>query len=349
MLSNAFAQGKQAAQLVTQSAAQMAGQLNATILTGTRVHHIDTAQRKVETGAGTFEYGTLALAVGAQPIRLTIEGNAANEIMSVNHIGDYEQFRARIAAQGGSVRVTILGAGLIGCEFADDLAAGGHRVTVVDPNPLPLSALAAPALSKGLQAALQARGVALELGTTAVLVERHDGALQVTLGNGKQVETDIVLSAVGLRPDLRLAQQAQVQTARGILVDRHGRTSAPGVYALGDCAEYTADDGAATRVLPYVAPLMAAARAIARTLAGEPTPIELKPAPVIVKTLSYPLALLPAPANRAGTWHEIEHGGRTVCRYYDDKDVMVGFGVAPQEAGVRQGLMAELGTVRAAA
>lgn len=344
MLSNAFAQGKQAAQLVTQSATQMAGQLNATIITGTRVSHINTAGRTVETSAGTFEYGKLVLAVGAQPIRLAINGDAAQDIMSVNHVSDYAQFRDRIALLGTAARITILGAGLIGCEFADDLAGGGHQVTLIDPNLLPLAALAAPALSKGLHAALRARGVALELGTTATHVDHSEGALQVTLANGNRLDTDIVLSAVGLRPDLRLAQSAQLKTARGIVVDSYGRTSVPDVYALGDCAEYTAAADGATCILPYIAPLMTAARAIARTLADQPTPIDLKPAPVIVKTPSFPLALLPAPAPATGIWREIENDGRTICRYYDGTGVMTGFGVAPQEASVRQGLLTELGT-----
>lgn len=348
MLSNAFAQGKHAAQLVTQTATQMAGQLKATILTGMRVTAIDTAGKTVATSAGNFEYGALVLAVGAQPVRLALDGDAAGDVLSVNDIADYMNFRERLARYGHSPKVVILGAGLIGCEFADDLAGGGHRVTLVDPNALPLSALAPPALSRGLDAALRRRGVELALGTTAVRVDRRDGVLAVTLANGNRIDADVVLSAVGLRPDLRLAQNAQLKTARGILVDRYGRTSAADMYALGDCAEYAASD-ASSAVLPYIAPIMTAARAIAKTLAGQATPIDLKPAPVIVKTPSFPLALLPVSPRSGGQWQEtIEEvqsdQTRTVCRYYDENGIMTGFGVAPQEASVRQGLLAEIGT-----
>jgi rubredoxin-NAD+ reductase len=342
MLSNAFAQGKQAEQLVSQSAAQMAAQLSATIITGTRVGHIDVGGKKVEAGAGIFEYEQMVIAVGAQPVRLPLGGDAASEVMAVNHLADYAQFRRNLAQAGAPARVTIVGAGLIGCEFADDLAAGGHRVTLVDPNPRPLAALAAPALSDGLRAALIARGVDFRLGTTALRVERMAGGLQVGLANGDSIETDFVLSAVGLRPDLRLAQDAGLQTGRGILVNEHGRTSAPDVYALGDCAEYSI--AGKSSVLPYIAPIMAAARAIARTLHGEPSTIDLKPAPVIVKTPCYPLALIAPPAGSAGAWRDTEDGVRTICRFYDADGVMAGFGVAPQEAALRQGLLAELGS-----
>ncbi|RJG05311.1 FAD-dependent oxidoreductase [Noviherbaspirillum cavernae] len=350
MLSNAFAQSKSAQQLVTQSAAKMAEQLGASIVTGTRVTRIDTAENTVVTTTGTYHYGRLVLAMGAQPIRLAFDGDAADAVLAVNHVSDYAAFRARIAQvePRGPARVAILGAGLIGCEFADDLAGAGHAVTLIDPNAAPLSALAAPTLSRGLEAALKARGVSMRFGTTAARIDRRDDALQVTLASGASFDTDVVLSAVGLRPDLDVANGSGLTTRRGIVVDATGQTSAPGVYALGDCAEYTFDADGTTRTLPYIAPLMTAARAIARTLAGQPTAIDLKAAPVIVKTPSYPLALLPPPPHAAanGNWHAADDGARTVCRFYDEQDVLVGFGVAPHEANVRTELLSALGTKR---
>lgn len=344
MLSNAFAQGKRADQLVTQTAVQMSAQLSATIMTGTRVLEIDTASKTVTATGGTFEYAKLVLAVGAQAIRLPIGGDAAGDILSVNNIDDYSVLRRRLAGHGAHARVAILGGGLIGCEFADDLAGAGHRVTIIDPNQRPLAALAAPALSHGLQAALVNRGVGFCFGTTAAYVDRKDNALEIGLADGAKLVADIVLSAVGLRPDLRLAQASGLHMARGIVVDETGRTSAPDVFALGDCAEYSTESGA--RILPYVAPLMSAARAIARTISGEPTVIDLKPSPVIVKTLSFPMALMPPPATSTtdGSWHETQYGARIICRYYDGTGTMVGFGVAPQEATIRQSLLAELGS-----
>ncbi|MES2534403.1 MAG: FAD-dependent oxidoreductase [Pseudomonadota bacterium] len=346
MLSNAFAQNKLAAQLVTQTAAQLSTQLDAQILARTHVQRIDGANKTIDTSAGILEYEKVVIAVGAQPIRLAIGGDAADQVLSVNHVDDYAAFRARIALMPTAmpVRIAILGAGLIGCEFADDLAGAGHAVTLIDPNPLPLSALAAPALSAGLHAALKARGVGLRLATTAVRIDRRDHGLEVTLADGNTFETDIVLSAVGLRADLTVALASQLATGRGIIVDATGQTSTSGIYALGDCAEYTVEGG--TRTLPYIAPLMTAARAIARTLTGQVTAIDLKPAPVIVKTPSYPLALVPPPmhAIATGSWQQESQGARMVCRFVDEHGVMLGFGVAPQEAGVRQLLLAGLGT-----
>jgi rubredoxin-NAD+ reductase len=357
MLSNAFAQNKEPAQLMSQSAAQMAGQLNASILQYTTVTQIQTAAKTISTSAGEFEYDKLVIAVGAQPIRLPIAGNAAERVLSVNNLSDYAVLRQQISAHGAQARVTILGAGLIGCEFADDLAGAGHLVTLVDPNPLPMAALAPKPISIALQCALEQRGVQMQLGSTAASIDiasapqaSGNTVLQVKLSNGSTFDTDLVLSAVGLRPDLRLAQAAGLATERGILVDTTGMSSAPDVYALGDCAQYSNPADGSRPVLPYIAPIMTAARAIARSLNGEITQIELKPAPVIVKTPSYPIALIaPAPQLAAlGQWQHEQSGNITICRFFDAEQRMTGFAVAPQDAKQRAALLAEMSAAKPA-
>jgi len=109
MLSNAYAQNKQPQQLITQSAAQMAEQLNANMMTNTRVNGIDSAGKTVDTSTGVFDYEKLVIAVGAQPIQLGLKGNAAHEVLSVNHIDDYEKFRTSIENKKNAnpVRVAI--------------------------------------------------------------------------------------------------------------------------------------------------------------------------------------------------------------------------------------------------
>lgn len=348
MLSNAFAHGKQAEQLITHSATQMAEQLSATLMTNTRVNGIDTATKTVSTSSGTYEFEKLVLAVGAQAIHLGLKGDAADKVLSVNHIDDYAVFRARVNSQDNAVpvRVAILGAGLIGCEFADDLAGAGHTVTLIDPSNRPLAALTAPALSAGLQAALIARGVRFHFGTVAETVTHAATDLCVTLADGTTVEADVVLSAVGLRPDLRLAHAAQLKTGRGIIIDTAGQTSAADIYALGDCAEYTSTIDGSTRTLPYIMPIMTAGRAIARTLSGERTEIDLKPSPVLIKTPSFPLALIPpAPHIVAdGKWlDETTETGRSISRFYDANGLLEGFGVSPHDNAIRQELLAGLG------
>ena len=138
----------------------------------TQVVALDPAAHTVQVAGETFEYSKLVLALGAQPIRLNLAGDGADQVMSVNHLDHYALFRERLAAVGETARVAILGAGLIGCEFADDLAGKGHAVSVVDLAALPLAALTPPPIGQALQSALAARGVQMHLATSASEVRK---------------------------------------------------------------------------------------------------------------------------------------------------------------------------------
>ncbi|MCY1225829.1 Rubredoxin-NAD(+) reductase [compost metagenome] len=103
------------------------------------------------------------------------------------------------------------------------------------------------------------------------------------------------MSAIGLAPRVGLARAAGLQVAQGIVTDGYCSTSAPDVYALGDCAEVEG------KVRPYVLPIMHAARALAATLCGEPTLVRFPVMPITVKTPAIPVVVAPAPAE-AGNW-----------------------------------------------
>lgn len=313
-LSNAFAQKRTPEQLVSTSAAKMVETLSVQLMAHSRVTTIDPQTRSVQVQQGeavhTVVYRDLVIATGAQPIRLPLQGNAAQRAMSVNSLEDFSKVFLALGAHGisagsyenGSKTVLIMGAGLIGCEFANDLAVGGYRVHVVDPGARPLAALVPEGVSKALQAALAGVGVHWHLGTTVQALDSHGAPseqLTVTLANGETVLADLVLSAVGLRADTRLAQAAGLLCERGIVVDAHLQTSAPNIYALGDCAQYASAGG---RTLPYVMPIMTAAKALAATLAGTPTPAVFPLMPVAIKTPALPVVVSPPAPGVQGAW-----------------------------------------------
>src|SRR5690606_36441039 len=128
------------------------------------------------------------------------------------------------------------------------------------------------------------------------------------------------LSAVGLRPRTALAATAGLATGRGIRVDRQLRTSAEHIYALGDCAEV---DGLN---LLYVMPLMACARALAKTLAGEPGEVRYGPMPVMVKTPACPLVVAVPPPGRSGTWEVSGEGRDWQALCHDAAGKLLGYG-----------------------
>ena len=343
-LSNAFAQGRLPAQLVSTPAAKMAETLNVTLLAHTRVEAIDTAAQTLSVrnagGLQTLAFSSLVLATGAQAIRVPVQGDAADAVMSINSLDDFAAFHARLQAGAQTPgrpqrQVLIMGAGLIGCEFANDLAQAGMRVRVVDPGPRPLAALLPPEASAALQSALEALGVQFDFECTVRAVDQAAGQLQVTLATGESVPADAVLSAVGLRADTALAQAAGLLVDRAIVVNTFLQTSAAHIYALGDCAQYASAPSLLSMhgsTLPYVMPIMSAARALAATLAGTPTALAFALMPVSVKTPALPLVVAAAQTGLAGHWAA---AGEGIWHWLDDAGQPRGFVLAGAQTSQR--------------
>ena len=293
MLSNAIASKKTPAALALNTPDQMSEQLKGTVRAGLRVDAIDTAAHTLKIGDETLHYSKLVLALGADQIRLPITGSGAADIQTVNDLDDYARFRTAIE---GKKRVAIIGAGLIGCEFANDLAAGGYAVDIIDIAQQALGRLLPPEGGAMLKDKLSALGVQWHLGTSVQSVDSAGDGYTLTLANGASLQADIVLSAVGLKPRTALAAAAGIKVNRGIVADRNLATSALDVYTLGDCAEIEG------MVMPYVMPIMHASRALAQTLAGKPTAVSFPAMPVMVKTPACPTIVAPPAIGAAGAW-----------------------------------------------
>jgi rubredoxin-NAD+ reductase len=335
MLSNALAARKGAGELALKPAAAMAAELNASVHAGTEVQAIDLSARRLRTPEGELSWSKLVLATGADPIRLPLSGEGAAAVLSVNDLRDYARFRAAI--EGGK-RVAVLGAGLIGCEFANDLVMGGHQVEVADIAAQALGRLLPAEAAAALRAALAAAGVRWHLGKKAVAVERCGKALVLRFEDGTHIETDIVLSAVGLAPRTALARAAGLAVKRGIVVDRFLRTSDAQVYALGDCAEVEG------QVLPFVMPIMHAARALASTLDGSDKAVIYPPMPVVVKTPALSTVVCPPAPGVAGVWQTEAASGGTLSRYVDAAGSLIGFALTGGAAAHKNQLLKELQT-----
>lgn len=316
MLSNAFAQKKDADALLGKGAVQMADELKLEIRAHARVTAIDVTQKQVVVNGETMPYSKLVLAMGADPIRLPLQGDGADAVLSVNDHNDYRHFREAIE---GKRNIAILGAGLIGCEFANDLVGAGYNVHVIDLAPQALGRLLPPASAAFMQRKLEAAGVIFHLGTTTQQVDRVGEGFRMTLANGETVAADVVLSAVGLRPRNTLAEAAGIKVNRGIVVNATLQTSDEDVYALGDCAEVEG------RVLPFVMPIMQAARALAPTLAGKLTQVRYPAMPVVVKTPACPAVVSPPDMGAQGEWQveEVDDGVRALFRSAEGK--LLGF------------------------
>jgi rubredoxin-NAD+ reductase len=299
-----------------------------------------------------------------------LQGNAAHEVLSVNDLADYAKLRNALNTHGktkavraepveacindqssagcacavganapyshglplaGAMRtnIAIMGGGLIGCEFANDLASAGYAVTVIDPGSYPLASLMPEQAGKQLLEPLAKLGVTWRFGTSVLRMDKAATGYSLALADGGTVQADLVLSAVGLRPRIQLARDAGITVNRGIVVNQRLCSSDEHIYALGDCAEIEG------KVLPFVLPIMHAARALARTLNGEETKVTFPVMPVVVKTPAHPVAVSPVARDAIGVWKERASGEGVKMEFVDALNNLAGFVLTGDYAGER--------------
>ncbi|GHB00818.1 NAD(P)/FAD-dependent oxidoreductase [Modicisalibacter luteus] len=320
LLSTGFGKRMPPERLAVRSALEIAEQLNAVVRTHTWVESIDTQAGELVIGAERLAYGELVLATGAMPrAPFAIPDALVSRVFTINDLDDYRRFHAALATLGRPARVAIVGAGLVGCEFANDLRAGGHAVAVIAPEATPLARLLPEPLGRVLGECLADIGIAWHLGRNLQALAEEGGDVLLALDDGHGVEADLVLVATGLAPRSELALTAGLETsASGIHTDRYLRTSASAIYALGDAA---CVDGVNAM---YVQPLQASARALAATLSGKPTPVSYGAWPILVKTPACPVVALP-PKTTPERWR-IEGEGHAMSALAEDKDGrLIGF------------------------
>jgi rubredoxin-NAD+ reductase len=338
-LSASIASGKHPDSLVLKTAGAMAAELDADIRVLSRIVGADPETKTLLLSDGTpLPYDKLVLASGAKTRRADIRLEEGAPIHSVNDLGDYRRFRNALdtaldTAPAKDRRVVILGSGLIGCEFANDLALAHWKVTVVGNGAWPLQGLVPSGIGRALREATEKIGVAWKPGEGILAIEKSAGGWKARLRGGTDVEADLFLSAIGFDPNLELAKALGLETGRGVKVDSGLRTSRPDIYALGDCAEFEG------RWLPFVLPINHAAKALGQVLAGTPTVIVFPHMPVLVKTPTYPIIVLPPPAGTPGDWNEtVEETGAT-ARFLDSRGRMRGFALGGSHVRERAAML----------
>ncbi|MBL79957.1 MAG: FAD-dependent oxidoreductase [Nitrosomonadaceae bacterium] len=317
MLSNALAKNKTPDTLLNYSSEQMAKQMQAVIHPFSNVIAINPSDKNITLqNREKINYDQLVLALGANQIRLPLEGDGTDEILSINNLDDYCYFWNMIKKKKD---IAIIGAGLIGCEFANDLAVAGYNVNVVDISEHPLGKLLPNAGGIFLQKKLEAIGVSFHFRSITKRVQKIGKKLQLTFSNGKILQTDILLTATGLIPNISLAKEAGIKVNHGIVVNQLLQTNYSNIYALGDCAEIN------SRILPFVMPIMHAARALAATLSKNPTPVQYPAMPVLVKTPACPTVVSPPNPDINGKWTVQETTDSVKALFHDSENNLLGY------------------------
>lgn len=289
-LSVALHQGLAASALPKERAVASAARLGVTLWAHTHAAGVDLVSKQLRTTRGTIRFNDLALAYGA--IARACDGLPDAITWRINDLGSYTGLRHALEAMPASrdrkaTDVLIVGAGLVGCELANDLALAGYSVVLLEgaDRPLPMASLEQ---SKALLKAWQ--GLPLRFVGQVQVQEAHsvDGQLKrVRTADGQCFETSILICAVGLTTAPRLARQAGLRWDNGIAVDASTLdTGVRHVHALGDCISI------AGRAQRFIEPIHRQARLIADRICGLPTQqYDARPPAVRVKTTSLPLSL----------------------------------------------------------
>ena len=222
--------------LLVQTPASLRAALDLDVRTCSEVTALDTAAKTVsvhtEEGAYELSYDALVLSPGASALRPPLPGLNSPRVRTLRTVEDAVALRDEVHA--GARRAVVLGAGFIGIEAAEALARQGLEVSVVELAPHPLPPLEAE-LAWLITQQLGELGIEVRTGIAAASVEHAADADTVVLADGTRLAADIVVLSVGVRPDTAPFEAAGIACERGaIVVDAHGHTSAPGVWAVGD-------------------------------------------------------------------------------------------------------------------
>lgn len=285
LLSVAMARGIAVDKLPRETGPEAARRLNVKLLSHTQAVRITPASRQLRTSRGTLRYQNLVLAHGAEARSLPQFAPAL--CWRINHLQVYAKFR--IALGLAPQHIAIIGAGLIGCELANDLALAGHNITLLDVADRPLAACLKPEQSQQLLNAWTPLQLAFVGGVQVkkVLLSVIPNEKQLVTECGQIFKAHHIIVAAGLQTPNALAVSAGLAWNNGI--DVHAETLATnvaGIHALGDCI---AIDGQVSR---YIEPIGRQAKTIATSITGgKPAPYVLARVPLRIKTSSLPFTV----------------------------------------------------------
>jgi nitrite reductase (NADH) large subunit len=227
---------------------------------GKKVVRIDRAARKVVADDGTEEnYDRLLLATGSAPFVLPIPGKDLPGVLTYRDIADTE---AMITAADRHRRAVVIGGGLLGLEAANGLKQRGMDVTVVHLMPWLMERQLDQTAGRMLQRSLEAKGLRFMLEKqTSEIVERDGRVDSVRFKDGDEIPADLVVMAIGIRPNVELAQAARLHCNRGVVVSDTMQTHDPRIYAVGECVAHRGT------TYGLVAPLFEMAKVCANHLA----------------------------------------------------------------------------------
>lgn len=270
--------------------------------TGTKVVRIDTAAKRIYTAEGdSAAYDALIIATGSKPFVLPIPGADKNGVIGFRDIADCQTM---IGAAGRVKQAAVIGGGLLGLEAAKGLVQLGMETTVVHLMDTLMERQLDQTAADLLKAELERQGIRFRMGAKTVEVLGGTEVSGLRFADGEELDAQLVVMSAGIVPNAELAKASGIETGRGIIVNDYMQTSAPDVYAVGECCEH--------RGVCYglVAPLFDQGAVLAKTIAGANT------APYEGSSVSTKLKISGVDVFSAGEY--LDAPGHRVLRIHDD-------------------------------
>ncbi len=259
MLSPVLSGEKSYAEIVTHDADWYTKRGVKTVL-GQAVTKIDRAAKTVTSGGVETPYDQLIIATGSAPFIIPVQGHKLPGVVTYR---DLEDTNAMIAAAKPGAKAVVIGGGLLGLEAAAGMQLRGMEVVVIHIMGHLMERQLDPAAGYLLQKSLEARGMKIHCKGATKAILGHERVEAVLLEDGTVYDADIVCMAVGIRPEVRLANDAHLNVGRGITVNDAMQTSDPSIWAVGECVEHN------KQLFGLVAPLYDQAKVLAQALLGQ--------------------------------------------------------------------------------
>lgn len=304
---------------VTLQPAEFYAENDITVLLGNGAASVDTVANVLRLADGTtLGYDELVIATGLVPKRIP----SFPDLAGIHVLRNYDESLALRSEAGSASRAVVVGAGFIGCEVAASLRGLGVDVVLVEPQPTPLASVLGETIGELVARLHRSEGVDVRCGVGVAEVSGDDRVRKVTLGDGSEIEADLVIVGIGSHPATGWLEDSGIALDNGVVCDEVGRTSSPHVWAIGDVASWRDPVGDQVRV-EHWSNVADQARVMVPSMLGQEVSAAVSVPYFWSDQYDVKIQCLGEP-EATDTVHVVQDDGRKFLAYYERDGIVVG-------------------------
>jgi NADPH-dependent 2,4-dienoyl-CoA reductase/sulfur reductase-like enzyme len=304
---------------VTLKPAEFYEEQNIAMLLGKAARSVDVdAKTLTLADGGSIAYDELIIATGLVPKRIP----SFPDLPGIHVLRSFDESLALRKEAGSARRAVVVGAGFIGCEVAASLRKLDVDVVLVEPQPQPLASVLGEQIGELVARLHRAEGVDVRCGVGVSDVSGADRVEKVVLGDGTELDVDLVVVGIGSRPATSWLEGSGIEVDNGVVCDTHGRASAPNVWAIGDVASWCHTLGHQVRV-EHWSNVADQARALVPAMLGRDAPESVTVPYFWSDQYDVKIQCLGEP-EASDTVHVVEDDGRKFLAFYERDGVVAG-------------------------